>query len=169
MPGVPAESLTRARCPRGLARGTRALFLLVLIPTLILPAGCSIPRWPVRGALQSPFGFRTRGFSLDLHRGVDIDVPDGTEVRAMKDGRVRFAGIMRGYGQVIWLDHPGSIMTVYAHLSAVYVRAGEDVQGGQVIAASGHSGDVTGPHLHFEVWRHGREVDPVPLLGGFPG
>jgi len=100
---------------------------------------------------------------------VDIDVPDGTEVRAMKDGKVRFAGTMRGYGQVIWLDHSGSIMTIYAHLSAVYVRAGEEVRGGQVIADSGHSGDVTGPHLHFEVWRHGREVDPVPLLGGFPG
>lgn len=60
-------------------------------------------------------------------------------------------------------------MTVYGHLSSIQVRSGEEVKGGQVIALSGHSGNARGPHLHFEVWRHGREVDPVPLLGGFPG
>jgi murein DD-endopeptidase MepM/ murein hydrolase activator NlpD len=123
----------------------------------------------VEGALLSPFGLRTRGFSLDLHRGVDIDVPDGTEVRAMARGSVRFAGTQSGYGQVIWLDHQGDLITVYAHLSAIRVREGEKVRNGQVIGLSGHSGNAVGPHLHFEVWRHGREVDPVPLLGGFPG
>ena len=130
--------------------------------------GCSLPRWPAEGPLSSPFGLRTRGFSLNLHRGVDIDVPDGTEVRAMARGRVRFAGTMAGYGQVIWLDHPGDLLTVYAHLSAIHIGEGEEIRNGQIIGLSGHSGDVTGSHLHFEVWRHGREVDPVPLLGGFP-
>lgn len=76
---------------------------------------------------------------------------------------------MAGYGQVIWIDHPGSLMTVYAHLSAIHVRAGEEVRSGHVIGLSGSSGDATGPHLHFEVWRNGREVDPVPLFGRFPG
>jgi murein DD-endopeptidase MepM/ murein hydrolase activator NlpD len=76
---------------------------------------------------------------------------------------------MSGYGRVIWIDHSGSVMTVYAHLSAIQVRPGEEVRNGQVIGLSGRSGDATGPHLHFEVWRNGREVDPVPLLGGFPG
>jgi len=130
--------------------------------------GCSLPRWPAEGPLSSPFGLRTRGFSLNLHRGVDIDVPDGTEVRAMARGQVRFAGTMAGYGQVIWLDHPGDLLTVYAHLSVIHIREGEEIRNGQIIGLSGHSGDVTGSHLHFEVWRHGREVDPVPLLGGFP-
>jgi murein DD-endopeptidase MepM/ murein hydrolase activator NlpD len=148
-----------------LDRTVRLLLLLVLLPLF----GCSIPHWPVRGDLLSPFGLRTRGFSVDLHRGVDIDVPDGTPVHAMARGRVRFAGTMRGYGQVVWLDHPGSVITVYAHLSALAVREGEEVGNGQVLGLSGHSGNVTGPHLHFEIWRHGREVDPVPLLGGFPG
>lgn len=87
----------------------------------------------------------------------------------MARGRVRFAGTQRGFGQVVWLDHQGEIITVYAHLSAIHVRAGEEIQNGQVIGLSGHSGNAAGPHLHFEIWRHGREVDPVPLLGGFPG
>ena len=76
---------------------------------------------------------------------------------------------MSGYGNVVWLDHRGGVITVYGHLSSIQVRSGVEVEGGQVIALSGHSGNARGPHLHFEVWRHGREVDPVPLLGGFPG
>jgi murein DD-endopeptidase MepM/ murein hydrolase activator NlpD len=86
----------------------------------------------------------------------------------MAPGRVRFAGIQRGFGNVVWLDHGGGVITVYAHLAAIRVNTGEAVKGRQVIALSGSSGDVSAPHLHFEIWRWGREVDPVPLLGGFP-
>ncbi len=86
----------------------------------------------------------------------------------MARGRVRFAGTQSGYGKVVWLDHPGSTLSVYAHLSELRVRTGDRVRGGQVIGLSGRTGRISGPHLHFEVWRHGREVDPVPLLGGFP-
>ncbi|MFO8174585.1 MAG: M23 family metallopeptidase [Longimicrobiales bacterium] len=143
-----------------------SLFTLLLT---LLVSGCGIPRWPAQGPLVSGFGLRTQGMFLGLHRGVDIQVPEGTEVRAMVRGRVRFAGTQRGYGRVVWLDHPGDVLTVYAHLSAVLVQAGQEVKGGQVIALSGQSGRATGPHLHFEVWRWGREVDPVPFLGGFPG
>jgi len=145
----------------------RTIFLILLLG--LSAGGCSIPRWPVNGPLISPFGIRFSGASPDLHRGVDISVPDGTEVRSMSRGRVRFAGTMSGYGNVVWLDHRGGVITVYGHLSSIRVRSGEEVKGGQVIALSGHSGNARGPHLHFEVWRHGREVDPVPLLGGFPG
>jgi murein DD-endopeptidase MepM/ murein hydrolase activator NlpD len=76
---------------------------------------------------------------------------------------------MRGYGRVVWLDHGGSVLTVYAHLSEVGVEAGEHVGARHVIGLSGESGDVTAPHLHFEIWRWGRVADPVPLLGGPPG
>jgi len=86
----------------------------------------------------------------------------------MADGRVRFAGVQRGYGNVVWVDHGGAVLTIYAHLSSVSVHAGDPVRGGQVLGLSGSSGDADGPHLHFEVWRWGRAVDPVPLLGGFP-
>ena len=117
----------------------------------------------------SPFGVRWQGALPSLHRGIDISVPEGTAVRPMAPGRVRFAGTMRGYGQVIWIDHGGEVLSVYAHLSALEVEAGEAVDGRQVIARSGQSGNAASPHLHFEIWRWGREVDPVPLLGGFPG
>lgn len=143
--------------------------LIGLLLSVLLVSSCSIPRWPAKGPLTSPFGLRSGGLLPDLHRGVDIDVPVGTEVRAMVGGRVRFAGTQSGYGRVIWLDHGGDLLSVYAHLSTIQVQAGDEVRGGQVIGLSGESGNVTGPHLHFEVWRNGREVDPVPLLGRFPG
>ncbi|MBT8395390.1 MAG: peptidoglycan DD-metalloendopeptidase family protein, partial [Gemmatimonadetes bacterium] len=67
-----------------------------------MTSGCSLPRWPVEGQLISPFGIRFDGIRPDLHRGVDISVPDGTAVKSMASGRVRFAGAMRGYGKVVW-------------------------------------------------------------------
>jgi len=138
------------------------------IPLACLAAGCTIPKWPVHGPMVSPFGLRFRGIRPEIHRGVDIAVAEGTEVHAMADGRVRFAGVQRGYGNVVWLDHGGDVMSVYAHLSVIQVRPGEKINGGQVLGLSGSSGNATGPSLHFEIWRWGREVDPVPLLGGFP-
>lgn len=142
--------------------------VLLILGLGLSASGCMLPRWPADGPLTSAFGLRFRGLMPGLHRGVDIGVPNATEIRAMARGRVRFAGTMAGYGSVVWLDHPGGIMTVYGHLSAIHVRTGDAVRGGQAIGLSGRSGNANGPHLHFEVWRHGREVDPVPFLGGFP-
>jgi len=136
---------------------------------LLAAAGCSIPRWPVDGPLTSPYGMRWRGLLPEVHRGVDIVVPEGTEVRTMAPGRVRFAGTMSGYGNVVWMDHGGEVLTVYAHLSQLLVRTGDVVGSRAVIGLSGATGDATGPHLHFELWRWGWERDPVPLLGGRPG
>jgi murein DD-endopeptidase MepM/ murein hydrolase activator NlpD len=142
-----------------------ALSVLLLAGTL----ACGIPRWPVDAPLSSDFGLRMRGIRPDIHRGVDFSIPTGTEVRAMADARVRFAGTMSGFGNVVWLDHGGAILSVYAHLSSIRVTEGAFVRRGEVLGASGATGDVTAPHLHFEVWRFGREVDPVPLMGGRPG
>lgn len=130
--------------------------------------GCAIPRWPVEGSMSSPFGVRLRGVRLDLHRGVDVAVPVGTPIKAMTHGRVVRAGWAGGYGWMVMLDHGRGNYTIYGHLSEVHVRTGEEVRGGQVIALSGKSGNATGAHLHFEVWRGGRPEDPVPLLGREP-
>ena len=68
----------------------------------------------------------------------------------------------------MWLEHGKHVLTVYAHLSQIQIARGDVVDAGTVIGLSGSTGDASGPHLHFEVWRWGREVDPVPLLGGKP-
>jgi murein DD-endopeptidase MepM/ murein hydrolase activator NlpD len=165
-----AEALRRilGGVPAVRRRVRSLLFLCLGLGLSLASTGCMFPRWPVEGPVTSAYGLRFRGVKPSVHRGVDIGVLDGTEIRAMARGRVRFAGTMAGYGNVVWLDHPGGVITVYGHLSAIRVRTGEPVRGRQVIGLSGRSGNVTGPHLHFEVWRHGREVDPVPFLGGFP-
>jgi murein DD-endopeptidase MepM/ murein hydrolase activator NlpD len=131
-------------------------------------AGCSVPRWPVDGVMTSPYGLRLRGWSPDLHHGVDVAAPEGTPVRAMKGGRVESAGARGGYGLTVILSHGSNMRTLYAHLSRIDVKPGDRVRGGDVIGAVGRTGNATGPHLHFEVLRWGRAEDPVPLLGGFP-
>jgi murein DD-endopeptidase MepM/ murein hydrolase activator NlpD len=142
--------------------------LVVLLALSWGAAGCAIPRWPVQGPVSSDFGLRFQGVWPGIHRGIDIAVPTGTEIRTMAPGVVRFAGVQSGYGNVVWVDHGGEVLTVYAHLSAIHVAVGQVVRSRAVLGLSGASGNASGPHLHFEVWRWGRERDPVPLLGGFP-
>jgi len=150
------------------ARGGRGILAAATVPLLLLLSGCGLPRWPVQGPITSPYGLRLVGWSPEVHRGVDIAVPDGTPIVAMSGGTVTFAGQQSGYGMVVVLHHHGSTYTVYGHLSQLKVKQGEHVAGGQVIALSGHSGNARGPHLHFEVRRWGEAEDPVPLLGGHP-
>lgn len=75
---------------------------------------------------------------------------------------------MQGYGEVIWIDHDDNLLSVYAHLSEIRVSLGQAVEKHHVIALSGQSGNVSGPHLHLEIWRWGWEVDPVTFMGGPP-
>jgi murein DD-endopeptidase MepM/ murein hydrolase activator NlpD len=141
------------------------LALLVLVPAL---AGCAISRPPIESEVTSPFGLRRMGFFPTVHRGVDLRAQHGTPVQAMANGRVRYAGWMDGFGNVVWLDHRGDVISVYAHLSEILVTPGATISGGQLIGMSGATGNVTGPHLHFEVWVKGRPVDPIAFLGGRP-
>jgi murein DD-endopeptidase MepM/ murein hydrolase activator NlpD len=134
---------------------------------VVLLAGCSIPRWPAGGTMTSPFGLRFIGWRPDIHPGVDISMPIGTPVKAMKDGTVEFAGTQSGYGTVVIMRH-GAWRTIYAHLSELRTKRGDKVEGGAVIALSGASGNASGPHLHFEIVRAGKPYDPVLLLGNSP-
>ena len=86
----------------------------------------------------------------------------------MAGGWIRFAGTMNGYGNVVRVDHGGEVLTVYAHLSELWVRTGDVVAGRAVIGLSGATGDAVAPHLHFELWRWARERE-TPLWLHFNG
>jgi murein DD-endopeptidase MepM/ murein hydrolase activator NlpD len=135
---------------------------------MLMAGGCSIPRWPVEGTTTSPYGLRMRGWTPGLHHGVDVAAPQGTPIHAMKNGRVEHAGAWGAYGLSVVISHGRNVRSLYAHMSRIDVQAGDRVRGGQVIGAVGATGNATGPHLHFEIWRWGRAEDPVWLLGSFP-
>jgi murein DD-endopeptidase MepM/ murein hydrolase activator NlpD len=123
--------------------------------------------WPASGPITSPFGMRNNPVThvFRLHAGIDIGVGTGTTVAAAADGRVIIAGWDDGgCGNMIVLDHGGRLATQYCHLSHIFVGVGQDVQRGQAIAASGSTGNSTGPHLHFGVRVNGRPVDPMSYL-----
>jgi len=122
--------------------------------------------WPLRGRLTSLFGPRIHPIfgTPDFHTGIDLAVPEGTEVHAAAAGKVSFAGERGGYGLLVVVEHGDGFSTYYAHLSRILVEAGQFVEQGQVIALSGNTGISTGPHLHFEIRRHGKPVDPLPWL-----
>jgi murein DD-endopeptidase MepM/ murein hydrolase activator NlpD len=99
------------------------------------------------------------------HVALDIAVPYGTPVKAVDRGKVIMAGWNpTGYGFRVVIDHGIDYVTLYAHLSDIYIKAGDVVGKGQVIGASGANGNITGPHLHFEIRDFGRLTDPLPLL-----
>jgi murein DD-endopeptidase MepM/ murein hydrolase activator NlpD len=120
--------------------------------------------WPIPISpderVTSPYGVRGRRH----HDGLDLRARSGDPIFAAREGTVRFAGEMRGYGLTIILDHGGGVSSLYAHASALHVRRGDRVERGGVIGRVGATGNATGPHLHFEIAWAGRPIDPVPLL-----
>lgn len=99
------------------------------------------------------------------HTGVDFGAPTGTPVRVVGDGVVEFAGVQRGYGNVIYVKHPnGRDTTVYGHLSKIDVKVGEKVAQGETIGEVGSTGIATGPHLHFEFRVNDEPQDPMTVL-----
>lgn len=139
------------------------------IAGVIPPAASGAPRslsWPVHGPITSPFGWRSNpyGGAPDFHPGLDIGVPMHTTVRAAADGTVIMAQWYGGYGNFVLIDNGGGISTGYGHLSSFYVSKGQHVTRGQPIASSGSTGHSTGPHVHFEVRKNGKPIDPSPFL-----
>ncbi len=114
-------------------------------------------------------GFVTRGQvrpgdPAESHPGIDIAVPAGTPVRAAGGAVVEVAGTDPAYGQFVLLQHTGGYETMYGHASRILVHDGDSVQAGQVIALSGNSGRSTAPHLHFEIRRAGKSLDPLTVV-----
>jgi murein DD-endopeptidase MepM/ murein hydrolase activator NlpD len=122
--------------------------------------------WPIEGRVASSFGERQDPINGEgaFHTGIDIDAPYGTPIRAAADGDVINAAMASGYGREVVIDHGHDLSTVYGHLSAFAVLAGEHVTRGQVIGYVGQSGRATGPHLHYEVRVHNVPVNPHKYL-----
>jgi murein DD-endopeptidase MepM/ murein hydrolase activator NlpD len=122
--------------------------------------------WPLEGRVTSSFGERQDPINGEgaFHSGIDIAAPYGTPVRAASDGDVMMAGFGTGYGREITINHGHDVTTVYGHLSAMTVVAGDHVTCGQVIGYVGQSGRSTGPHLHYEVRVHMVPVNPHKYL-----
>lgn len=112
--------------------------------------------------ISSKFGWREDPITgaAQFHRGIDIAVAYGRDVKAAAEGTVSFAGVQNGYGNTVIIDHGDGRETRYAHLSQQFVHAGDAVAEGHVLGKSGNSGRSTGPHLHFEMLVNGRAVDP---------
>ncbi|MDP0561201.1 MAG: peptidoglycan DD-metalloendopeptidase family protein [Candidatus Endonucleobacter sp. (ex Gigantidas childressi)] len=99
------------------------------------------------------------------HRGVDYAAPTNTPIKAAGDGKVKFAGWQRGYGNVVYIQHPGNIVTVYAHQRRILkgLKKGHQVKQGKIIGYVGQTGWATGPHLHYEFRLNGSHRNPVTV------
>lgn len=135
------------------------LFAIILLAALPMSAFADIKLPVENGVVTSGVGWRVDPFGsgkLSFHRGIDIAVPAGTPVRAIRKGRVVFAGKNRGYGFAVIIEHANGDRSLYGHNSLVKVSHGESVEAGSVVAFSGNSGRSTGPHVHFEKIPSGR-------------
>jgi murein DD-endopeptidase MepM/ murein hydrolase activator NlpD len=116
--------------------------------------------------ITSKFGRRPNpvGKGHAFHGGIDLGAPTGTPIHAVAAGTVIKATYDRTYGNVVVINHHNGYRTLYAHASKLMVKAGQKVKAGQEIAKVGSTGRSTGAHLHFEIHRSGRQVDPGPYL-----
>lgn len=118
------------------------------------------------GWISSKFGRRTDPFSgrIAWHQGVDFAGKEGADIISVAAGVVTWSGERHGYGQMVEVNHGNGFSTRYAHNKENLVKIGDVIKKGQVIALMGSSGRSTGPHVHFEVYKHGRPVDPSTYI-----
>lgn len=146
---------------------------LELLSAILLDRELSAQTMPAGLPVKS--GYRSSGFGRridpitgheEFHAGIDFNGPRGSPIHSVADGVVVFSGRRPGYGNTVEIDHGNGYRTRYAHNDRNLVKVGDRVRAGDMIATMGRSGRATGVHLHFEVWRHGRAVDPAPYLRG---
>jgi len=138
---------------------------IVLVGTKKSTASTGSYRWPTQSVyITSYYGARTLNGKYDYHLGIDLRASVGTNIYAADGGKVTYAGYLGSYGYLIKIQHDNGDETYYAHLSKISVKVGTRVYKGQIIGKSGISGNVTGPHLHFEIRKNGKTVNPIKYL-----
>ena len=162
---------------------------------LFIPDGIPLPRdrmsrlmqkrktraWAPRGSVGNPIGSSgplvvSDGYGkrrhpitgeIQFHPGLDLVAPWGTPVLAVKEGVVSHAGWKGGYGKLVMITHPNGLVSYYGHLTEIFVKDGDTVTEGQMIGKVGATGDVTGPHLHFELRLNGSARNPTRYLSRY--
>jgi murein DD-endopeptidase MepM/ murein hydrolase activator NlpD len=114
---------------------------------------------PISGTITSRFG-HVSSRRVSRHTGLDIAASTGTKIKAAAGGTVTFSGYKGSFGYMVVINHGDGVETYYAHCSKLYVKAGQQVNQGEVIAAVGNTGNSTGPHLHLEVRVNGVAYNP---------
>lgn len=121
---------------------------------------------PAEGSVSSGFGYRADPFNRKraFHSGIDLAAPKGGEVVSTADGVVEKSGWCDAYGKCIVIRHAHGYKTLYAHLSAIEVSKGDKVTSGQLIGRVGSTGRSTGPHLHYEIFKNGKRINPAKYI-----
>jgi len=123
--------------------------------------------YPRVSSMTSFFGYRSDPFntaSAEYHPGIDFKGKTGDDVKSTANGRVVFAGWSNGYGNCIRIQHANNFETLYGHLSRIGVKVGQQITVGQKIGLVGSTGHSTGAHLHYEVRKDGKPINPVKFL-----
>jgi murein DD-endopeptidase MepM/ murein hydrolase activator NlpD len=136
------------------------------VPAITLKPKKGILALPIQGKLISEYGRQknTDFNTYTFNSGIDISAPLGQVVHAAGSGEIIYTGSIKGYGQIIIIDHGGRITTLYAHLSRILIDIGDKVKKGQSIGQVGDSGGVSSTRLHFEVRVEGKPTDPMNWL-----
>ena len=125
--------------------------------------GIKLAVTPIEGTITSRYGVSS-SIRKSTHTGLDISAVTGTDIKVVADGTVISAGYSGSYGYLVKVDHGNGVETWYAHTSKMYVKKGDTVKAGDVIAAVGSTGNSTGPHLHLEIRIDGKTVNPQKYL-----
>ena len=134
----------------------------ILLGVAFTPIG-----FPADFKITSGFGYRRDPFGkgrAEFHSGIDFKGKYGDNVKSTADGKVSYAGWLQGYGNCIKIIHKNQIETLYGHLSKINVKTGQTINTGDIIGKVGSTGHSTGPHLHYEVRKNGKPIDPRHFL-----
>ncbi len=116
--------------------------------------------------ISSKFGKRVHPVHhyTSHHSGIDLAAPKNSHVRAVANGKIIFADTYAGYGKLVTIEHKDGLVSLYGHLEEIRINIGDSVMAGQIIGRVGSSGVATGPHLHFELRKEGKPINPLSVF-----